>query len=191
MKLLIAPHDDDAELFAAFTCLREQPCVLICLDSYTQANRGFPVLPGLRAKESEQGINELNCLDQRLKIRDDIDPTDMCAVVESALREFDQNLGSISDVWAPSWHQKGHAHHNAVSLAARVVFGDRIRRYYLTYTTDGKQTDGDPVPVENGLWVARKLRAMACHKSQMIHAGLSCRPHFMRGLDEFYERVQC
>jgi hypothetical protein len=36
VKLLLAPHNDDETLFAAYTCLRERPKVVVILRSFVR-----------------------------------------------------------------------------------------------------------------------------------------------------------
>ncbi len=72
-KLFLSPHDDDAVLFGAFTCMREEPTVVTVLDSYIQPNRGEVGCDAItRAKETKEALKVLGCESQRMFFRDDL-----------------------------------------------------------------------------------------------------------------------
>lgn len=191
MKLLIGTHDDDIELFAAFTAIREQPTVMICLDSYIQPARGFHDCSFLRRRsESRMG---LECL------LGSAYPLIECGISDSypdstITRELRVTFQEIDDkynpdhVWAPAVEEGGHHHHNLVGKLAAETWPGRVT-HYLSYTDRGKSTDGIPVKIEDGEWIARKLRAMSRHVSQMnMDPRMGCWPHFTRGIEEYYQR---
>lgn len=187
-KLLIAPHDDDAELFAAFTCLRERPVVVVCTDAIVQWERGLPVTAELRHTESRAALAELFVHPIFLGIPDTATFFDM---YKQACAEFEKlKAGNrIESVWAPMFAYRGHDHHNAIALAASVVFGLQMKERYLTYANGAKQRDGKKSMPAEGDWISRKLRALSHHRSQMnLDPRMGCWPHFMGDLEEFYGR---
>lgn len=188
MKLLIGTHDDDIELFAAFTAIREQPTVMICLDSRTQVIRGLPNCEThIRRKESLEGLADLlkhRCDLIECAVWDSSAPAD----IEQNLRVKWRSLPTPDQVWAPAVEAGGHHHHNLVGKLAAETWPGRVT-HYLSYTGRGKSTGGIPVKIEDGEWIARKLRAMSRHVSQMnMDPRMGCWPHFVRGIEEYYQR---
>lgn len=93
----------------------------------------------------------------------------------------------LSGVIAPADEPNGHAHHNLVAVAAASLAGNLEIPLvkYTTYTrTGGKTRTETPVPIENPEWIERKLRALACYKSQIRHP--QCQEHFLRSQEEYY-----
>lgn len=191
MKLWLSPHDDDAELFGAFTLLREQPAVVIFLDSYIQADRGLNISARARRCETIDGLRELFGFDreiQRFGVPDSLNERLMSAQLLAHIRTLDVQE-AWKEVYAPAVEAGGHPHHNLVGSLADEVFGKARVTHYLTYTDRGKSTDGIEVLPESGDWIARKLRALACHESQMtLDPRCGCAEHFMRGIKEYYQR---
>lgn len=180
MNLLLAPHDDDAELFASFLCLKYKPVVLICLDCDVQSNRGFDAITvERRHQESRNGLGELGLRPLFLRV------PESTATREKIIAGIQNlSLASIEHVFAPAHHPRGHPNHNAVAEAADFIFGGSIPiTWYCTYSSDGKM-QGQEVPIEDGEWIRFKLRAIACHYSQMDPL-LGCQPHFLDNLREF------
>ena len=97
------------------------------------------------------------------------------------MRELDERV-KPSLVFAPS-AQASHPDHVAVAVAAREVFGDRVRAYH-TYDADGKVRDGTAAPFRPE-WIQAKLRALARYPSQIKHP----RAHvfFLADLREYLE----
>lgn len=163
-SVLLTPHPDDETLFATFTLLREKPhvvCVFDCGDERRTEFEAAMRTLGIKAPET-WGFPE--------------DPWPNWASIREAIR----NLGA-ERLYAPEAGDMGNLHHIGVGHAAADSGIPTV--HYLTYTTAGKQTSGNPVPYEPA-WIGLKLRALACYESQYAHP--SHAPHFMRGLDEFY-----
>ena len=96
--------------------------------------------------------------------------------------ELDVNVNGVPDiVIAPSYEEGGHEQHNAVAQAATSVFGGDVI-HYLTYTREGgRSRDGYLVKPDDPEWIALKLRALACYRSQLRIE--NCRPWFTDLLD--------
>lgn len=187
-SLLVSPHDDDFALFAAFTCLREQPVIMIVFDSYLQAKRGLPITHEQRAEETLAASRELGFLPViRLGFRDD-DPTINLHRVRSRAGQVMQSLG-IDRIFAPAWEAGGHEQHNltAAAFGMNVVRqNDGVARY-LTYTRTPcqKSTSANEMPILKPEWIGKKLRSLACFESQFIPAA-GCVEHFIgRSLREY------
>lgn len=185
-KLLISPHNDDEVLFASFTLLDEHPEVVFVYDSYTQPSRGhqFATVEN-RRNESIKALLQLGI--HRgvtfLGLRDDVVDEDQ---VEKALKNI--RGPRIDDVWLPAPEKSGgNRHHDLVSKVGRLVFGkEQLAPAYLTYSSNGKSTDGEEVVPRDPRYVERKLLAMSCYYSQMLIPDTL--PHFMRDLREYRER---
>lgn len=177
--LLLAPHNDDETLFAAYTILRCQPHVVTCLRSFVQASRGGPTFE-TRERETGRALFHLGCTSwHQLPVRDDTPDVEM---LESLLRELADD-GLWDRVYAPAVEDGGHEGHTLVGELAVKVFGDVIP--YLTYRRGmGKSTSEAKVPVEPG-WHSAKLRAMAEYESQ-IELESTAYWFVNAGLDEFY-----
>ncbi len=166
--LLISPHDDDSCLFAAVTCARLKPTIMVVLDSYLQSARGESGCDAVsRAHESDKAHTLLGCKTLRLGLRDDNISED--EIVE-ALRPL---CLSYDLVYAPAL-QGGNAQHDAVSRATDRVFGSKVV-HYCTYTKTELYTTGlfEVVPTPEEL--ALKHEALYCFESQLRVN----RPHFM------------
>jgi LmbE family N-acetylglucosaminyl deacetylase len=179
--LLLAPHNDDETLFAAFSCLRFRPHVIVCLRSFRMADPsypgGMPVNYKTREFETEMAMKALGCSWTQLERPDEPYVVDWTG--------FKDEILSISPdpaiVFAPADEEHGHDQHNGVARLADYIFGNRVRHYY-TYTTAGKTRAGVEVEYEPE-WVALKHHALACYKSQSAHP--ATRAHFMADLEEY------
>lgn len=150
-NVLFAPHSDDEALFAAFTIIKHRPRVVVCF-----ASTGDYGPTDVRQRESEAAGRELGGV-----------PVEQWAGGDlvTQMRALDAR-DHPPIVWAPHAHAS-HPDHVAVSAAAREVFGGRVR-WYHTYDVEGKVRRGQPVSHEPE-WTWRKLRALACFESQVIH----------------------
>jgi LmbE family N-acetylglucosaminyl deacetylase len=162
--LLIAPHADDETLYAAYTCLREKPHVIVC----TYRDSGEELLAAMEV---------LGCDFTQLVFAEG-------ALSHHPLRHWlklEREFGTDPEVvYAPNYHDDGHWEHNIAALAARDVFGSRVRSY-LTYAPRGRrQREGTEVKPEPWM-IARKLAALACYASQIEQE--STRPWFYDLLD--------
>src|SRR4026207_1324159 len=103
-SLLISPHNDDETLWAAFTILREQPTVVVALDSYIQVARGdLQCTAERRRAETIAAMQILNpgSAPQFLGLRDD---EFSLFDLDEALRQF----GQPEMVYAPAFEEGGH-----------------------------------------------------------------------------------
>lgn len=156
--LLLAPHSDDEVLFCSWTILREHPDVVVCLQDPDPAE-AFQ-----RSLETEQALDVLqhrgNLIFWPFREQD---------VAQKKLREELQALREEYEwCYAPRPYHSGHAEHNAVGFAAKIVFGGNVT-FYETYTRSGGRSHGFEVEYEP-VWISKKLRALACYVSQHQHA---------------------
>lgn len=175
-SLLLSPHNDDETLFAAFTCLRERPHVIVVLRSQVQEDR-FGITAATREAETAAAMEFLGCEWEQWAYRDSA--PDWVAIA-SHLIDAKDAYGPVH-VYAPAHERRGNEHHNIIADISRNVFGaDRVTPY-MTYTTAGKSV-GKPVAYEPD-WVERKVAALACYRSQSSLA--NCAEHFLRDQHEY------
>lgn len=175
MNYLLSPHDDDAALYAAITCLRVKPLIVIVTDSYVQPARGeVGCSAEERAEETRKANAILGCPTFRLGLHDgDLTREN----VEKALADTipTQAVG----IYAPAL-EGGHPHHDIVAQAAANVFGRDNLSCYSTYSklSQYREADLQPVGTNEIEWTREeydlKLKALACYESQ-IRVN---RPHF-------------
>ena len=179
--VLLAPHHDDETLFAAFTIMRERPKVIVVLESHLQEQRGNRledalVSDWLRRGETLLAMTELLIPRDRFGLeergwtpevefwpfRDDAPDW---RGVEARLRE---SLAGVTRLIAPASHVGGHEHHNAVAdIALEVAYSCGLELVrYTSYVRGDRRVEGEPVPFEPWM-VERKLRALACYRSQI------------------------
>lgn len=178
MNIFLSPHDDDNILFGAFTCMRENPLVVIVTDSYRQPLRGEVGCDArTRAEETERACGLIHCPVLRLHIPDNELTT------ERLIKEFG-NLPFAERVYAPMPYQEGNPDHNLVGQCAGMVPHERTV-FYTTYTRDELWKRGrlEVVPTKEELEL--KERALQCYQSQINLA--ATRPHFeaVRGKSEW------
>jgi len=166
VSLLLSPHDDDSCLFAAFTCLRERPDVVIIADSFLQTIRGeVGCSSEERASETKAAHEILGCRIVRCGLRDD-------NLVFDQVTDALSKLFCDGCVYTPAL-ESGHPHHDMVTLAAVKVFGAERLRCYSTYSRHSRYcgTDLHPVGTTHIEWtrpeLALKERALACYESQL------------------------
>jgi LmbE family N-acetylglucosaminyl deacetylase len=180
--LLLAPHNDDETLFAAFTVLRHRPHVVTCLKAYIQANDGGPD-HRVREEETQRALFHLQAPSwQQLPCRDDTPDWDM---LQSLINELATEQ-PWDVVFAPAIEEGGHDQHNEVGRQAVKAFGKNMVTPYLTYRRGlGKSKGRNEVPFEPQ-WIATKLRAMGEYESQ---AALSSTAYWFcdETLREWYE----
>jgi LmbE family N-acetylglucosaminyl deacetylase len=171
-SVLLAPHNDDAELFAAYTCLRERPHVIVVLRSMRQAGMLEGRGPSFMEREAETdcAMAVLGCTWEQWPFTDDRD--DQWAEVEEMMRGIDADT-----VWAPVPEDGGHEHHDAVGKLARRVFPEGVVRGYLTYRRGFGRSRWGTVVVPTPAEEEAKARALACYRSQLA-PGLGCAPWF-------------
>ncbi len=164
MKYLLSPHDDDSVLFAAFTCLREHPTVVVVADSYVQPARGeFGCSACERAEETAQAHAVLGVDTIRLGLRDD------ALTLEDVERALAALPDDVETVYAPAL-EGGHPQHDLVTIAAAHVFGADRLRCYSTYARVGDRIDLCPTGETEIEWTRPeyelKARALWCYESQ-------------------------
>lgn len=164
-RVFFAPHNDDETLFGAFTILRYQPTVVVCLASYRQeATYGGPVAAGLaRTAETGRAMEELGVADWYQWPYSDAEPD--WGSVEAAMRAFDRDR-EPEVVFAPAVEGGGHEQHNAIGELAAKVFEGRVVSY-LTYRRGHLRTQSANPATFKPEWVQKKLRALACYGSQI------------------------
>jgi LmbE family N-acetylglucosaminyl deacetylase len=177
MNLFVSPHCDDETLFGAFTLLREKPLVVIVYDGYVQQSRGLNISADQRTRETQEAMKILGVDVEFLGLRDDD-----TSLNELQITNLLESRYHPEGVFIPAVEIHGHRQHNLVGRISLPV----IQRY-MTYTDEGKSTSNNPVKIEDGSWVAKKLRAMACYESQMtLDSRCGCLPHFLRPIHEYY-----
>lgn len=162
--VLFAPHNDDETLFASFTVMRHDLHVVICLRSFTQADRGGATWE----RRQEETARALECLGQT---GEQWSIPDNCLEQGRLERELRLEMGRYKrrhrpgQVWAPALEEGGHWQHNSVGRVALEVFGPQVR-FYLTYRRgSGKSQGVEVIPTPE--MVVAKLRALACYRSQI------------------------
>jgi LmbE family N-acetylglucosaminyl deacetylase len=183
--LLLSPHNDDEVLFASFLCLRYQPHVVICFRSFRMADPAYPggrpVSFRERELETQRAMYALGCKWTQWPLRDDRPNAEELEAWMIGLRD-PAGADDWDHVFAPAIEEWGHDDHNMVGEVALTVFKDVPITWYLTYTTHGRSR-GTEIEFEPE-WVAKKLHAMACYKSQAAHP--ATRNHFIdNGLREY------
>lgn len=188
MKVLLEPHNDDAVLFATWTCLREQPHVITCLRSHRQGDNF-----ARRELESHVALQEtLGCSWGQWEFRDDAPDW---PAIRSAIGQLAETFDHCYAPF-PRWVQNGHdpaeltppghgiLQHDRIGQMALDAFGPERYTGYLTYLRwGGKDNGGTAVPFEPE-WPLRKLQALACYRSQLERPEIVS--HFLGDLNEFY-----
>lgn len=181
MNLFLAPHNDDETLFGAFSLLREEPHVIVCLRSSRMGTPGYPpplIDAETREAETDAAMNVLGLEWTQWPVPDS--SPDWDELVDRA-----QHLPKVYDrCFAPAIEEDGHAQHNLIGTLALKVFGPGRVTQYLTYTNGTTRSRSEqPVPFEAG-WPELKRRALDCYRSQIAHPMTG--HHFSAPLDEFY-----
>ena len=176
MTLLLSPHSDDAELFCAFTILREHPHVIVCTESWIQYNRGYQITQEMRWEETVKASEILGYPVHNLGIRDD---TGTEEEMEKALEKF---VSRFDKVYAPML-QGGNIHHDMVHRIALKLWGDKVVQY-PTYTKTCLYTVGNKEIIPTLEELELKNKALMCYESQFEVN----RPHFeaVFGRSEWY-----
>lgn len=154
-RVFFEPHADDGALFGAFIIMRYRPRIVTCFGS--AGDYGDTSMRETETKEAMGILGGGPCIQWRSEKFGD---------VESRMREVDE-YEKPSLVFAPH-PLSSHPDHVTVALAARAVFGDRLRTYH-TYDEAGKVRSEWPVAYEPA-WIQSKLRALTRYPSQNSHA---------------------
>lgn len=176
--VLFAPHNDDEVLFAGFLAMQHDAHIVVVLRSQVQWDRGFDITAQQREKETEAAVREMGLTFAQWPYGD---AAPDWGAVTVAMRTLDERLNPEL-VFAPAWESDGHDQHNKVADLADAVFGTRVA-FYTTYVRGRGRTETDTPVVGTPDQIGRKLRALACYRSQIAEP--SCQPWFLDGLTEY------
>jgi LmbE family N-acetylglucosaminyl deacetylase len=164
--LLIAPHADDETLFASFLAQRHAAHIHVVYDEG-------------REDELRAATAWLGCTCSQGNVPKGASED----VVEAALIGLRDPSGA--DDWdlviAPSEDVAGHEEHNIVARRAWETFGDLEIIQYRTYAPRGSRSVGVPLEPDRPSFIARKLAALSCYRSQIEDP--ATRPWFYDLLD--------
>lgn len=182
--LVLSPHNDDAVLFSSFNAIRHQAHVITVFRSAKQEQH--KIYWDVREAEDEAAFAELGI--RSYEQWDFADTVEVASTLADALAD---RLATVEadHVFAPAVEEDGHDQHNLVGYVADFVFGRRgiPVTHYLTYRRHhGKSQDGVEVEPERE-WVTRKLRALACYRTQIETAAAGCTAHFLREQREYVQ----
>lgn len=178
LNLCLEPHSDDCALFAAFSAMSFGCHVVTVLEGHLQAARGLRISQQQRLAENAAAMHELGLSFDQWPYRDD---SPDWPAVEAAMRAIDERL-QPEVVLAPMVELGGHVQHNTVGDLAEKVFGERAFGY-ATYVRGRGRTVTDRPMVGTGDQIARKLRGLACYRSQISEP--TCQTWFLDGLTEY------
>lgn len=183
MDVLLAPHNDDETLFAAYTLMRRRPHVVVC----TRAAGSYYA----RERETQEAVYRLTGAETYEQWTYDAgDPRWkwMAGSIRTLADEYEH-------VWAPAPLGETNGHepgtnpppgwgvlqHDRIGELAAEAFGPERTRHYCLYTRwhgrDQRGTEIEPTAQE----IARKLDALGQYESQMRDP--STRPWFYEQLD--------
>lgn len=172
-SILLAPHGDDETLFAAYTCMRERPHVIVCTYDRDHAVREE------RQREVAAAVRILDCTHQVWQMSETAFDR---GVAKKYLEVWmSDRVPMIPDkVYAPAIEEGGHEQHNIVGELALEVFGERVVPY-LTYAPRGHRSTAGQEVVPTAEEMRSKLQALACYRTQI--ANPATRPWFFELLD--------
>jgi LmbE family N-acetylglucosaminyl deacetylase len=176
--VLFASHNDDETLFAGMLAMHHDAHIVVVLRSQLQEDRGLRISAQAREHESRAAAHEMGLGMDQWPYPDSAPDW---PAVETAMRALDDRL-QPDIVLAPMVELGGHEQHIAVGHHAENVFGSRVV-FFTTYVRGrGRTVTGKPF-VGDASQIARKLRALACYRSQIAEP--SCRSWFLDGLTEY------
>jgi len=150
--LLLAPHADDETLFASYLAQRYAAHICVVYDEG-------------REVELNHATTWLGCSYHQMPIPKGSDEE----YVEAFLIGLRDPAGQ--DDWdriiAPDVEDYGHEEHNLVGRLALTVFQDIEIIRYRTYSPRGTRSHGTPVKPDRPEWIARKLAALSCYRTQI------------------------
>lgn len=159
--IFLAPHNDDETLFGAYTIMRYHPLVVVVFRSEMQEEL-FGIRAAVREAETHDAMAELHHLAWKQWPYPDDGKTSDAALAEA----MDALIGARDGpIWAPAVTERGHRDHNQVGRVAAALFPEVT--HYMTYDYGGEKQRGKPVHPEPA-WIAFKLRALACYRSQIV-----------------------
>jgi LmbE family N-acetylglucosaminyl deacetylase len=172
--IVFAPHGDDEALFAAYTCMRERAHVIIC------SQDADPEIRRARSLETTSAITILGCSHHEWQMSAaEMDWEQARAWMEPW--NSTRLVASLPDrIYAPAIHPEGHQQHNRIGELALEVFGDKVIPY-TTYAPRAVRQIGAKEIVPTTDEIVRKLRAIACYRTQIENP--STRPWFYDLLD--------
>jgi LmbE family N-acetylglucosaminyl deacetylase len=176
--ILFAPHNDDECLWAGMLAMHHQAHIVVVLRSYVQQARGLPITAQQREQESVCAAREMGLTFEQWPYRDS-EPD--WGAVEAAMRAIDDRL-EPELVLAPADEVGGHEHHGVVGALADKVFGARVT-HFTSYVRGHGRTATDRPFVGSPEQISRKLRALACYRSQIGES--TTVPWFFEGLTEY------
>jgi LmbE family N-acetylglucosaminyl deacetylase len=182
MILLLEPHNDDVALFAAFTAQARPGRIVTCLRSFRQERLPTPIRYPDRERESEIAAGILNCSWTQWDVRDDLPVATMAPLLYDRIALMLQ-AREWGHVYAPAIEPDGHEHHSLVGEIAADLVPSGLLTHYMTYRRGHGRTETHRRVKPEPEWIARKLRALACFKTQ--HAEPTTQPWFLDGLDEW------
>jgi LmbE family N-acetylglucosaminyl deacetylase len=174
MTILLSPHGDDETLFAAYTCLREKPHVIICTQDADQEVRRE------RTLETAAALEILGCTHHEWVMSADKPDWDKARIWLSSWDSSSLVASTADRVYAPAVHPDGHEQHNVVGELAREIFGDRVVSY-MTYAPRGQRHIEGREIIPTTHEIRCKLMALACYRTQIENP--STRPWFFELLD--------
>ena len=183
MNLFISPHNDDETLFGAYTLCRERETiqVVVVFDGWVQKMRGELVTADERREETVNALKELGVVLPPIFAGFN-DATPDWGGVRAFMYQLRNSVAPVK-VYVPQQEEGGHTQHNALCVLTYHFWYPDAVVHYTTYTDKGKSIGRTEVQPEPD-WIVRKLRALACYRSQIAIA--NCREHFTRGLNEYY-----
>jgi LmbE family N-acetylglucosaminyl deacetylase len=166
--LFLAPHNDDEGLFGAYIIQIYEPRVVILTDSYIQYERGE--MTSLWTARRLETLAAMDVLNPEVEvdfagIPDKEFNAERCEA--SLLWYTPARSGVVYDrVFSPAPNEGGNWMHDVTGQVADKLFPE-ASRHYSTYTKDREYPAGvSPIEASEEM-KAKKLKAIACYKSQM------------------------
>jgi LmbE family N-acetylglucosaminyl deacetylase len=166
--LFIAPHNDDEALFGAYIIQIYKPRVVVLTDSYIQYERGE--LKSIWTARRCESLAAMDILDPGSdvdfgSIKDKEFNQELC---EAALLPY---VGKFDTVFSPLPNEGGNWMHDVTGQVADKLFPG-VSQHYSTYTKSREYPAGiTPVAASDEMKI-KKLKAIACYKSQMVNCCL-------------------
>lgn len=179
---ILVPHADDETLFASSFIMRYDPDVYLCYMPEPTEERETRTDEFKRALVELHGDDEFtwlgayeggDLLGLKKRLEDWLPPP--------LFLDRRRNAVYYDHIIAPVPYEHGHAEHNRVGELALEVYGPGNVTLYHTYTRSGGRIAGATRIELSPGEVVRKLRALACYRSQIEHEAR--RPWFTSQLD--------
>lgn len=169
---MLAPHGDDESLFAAALSVWHRPHLIVCTHSGPERMGETMQAWSTLVPDPEADVEFWPYADDVLRT----DYGGMADRIKALPKQFDRCI-------APLWESGGHEHHNHVAHQAMESFGpDRLIRYATYRRGHGRTVTAVESPAD-AVWVERKLRALACYRSQI--ADPKTQPWFLGLMNEW------